>query len=200
MDYGVLLSGGADLTGNRGELEGEVAMPDLSAPTGLPLYSSGSGGTGGSNSIGLSGGSSETVDSDWEIDRLTLEGYSTLTIHGNVTLVVTDRFEMSDYTELEILSDSSLSLYIQKTCEVRGHAKLNQSTEQPSRLHVYMTGYAQDFRMANNAVMYAVLENSDGDVSLYDDAEFFGKLKGDRLRNEGAIHVDLDSAFSSGSD
>lgn len=208
VNAGIVAGRGADITGTRGVLETEVDMPNISAPTGLDSYASssaragrghggGHGYGGSSSSIQLSGRSSETVTSDWEIRKIALEDHSTLIIDGHVTLVVTDTFEMSDDAKLEIHSDSSLALYVQKTFDVWGCAKLNESTDEPSRLHIYMTGNNRDFTMADDAIVHAVLENPGGDVNIYDDAEFFGKLKGDCLTSNGAIHVDLDCAFDS---
>ena len=229
-DDGIVVSSTSDLTGEKGELEVDVDIPSVSAPTGLDRYASGSNGGGGNGrgggngqgqgqgkgqgngyghgasgggsnrSIELSGGSTETITSDWEVHGLQLEDYSTLIVEGDVTLVVTDTFEMSDYAELAIAADSSLTLYVAKTFDVTGQAMVNKSTQDPSKLRIYMTGNNRSFTVEDDAVVYGVLDNPQGTVYVLDDAAFFGKLRAEDLYCTGQIHVDLDCTFDSGDD
>jgi len=216
-DDGIVVSSTSDLTGEKGALEAAIDIPSVSAPTNLNRYNSGSNGRGNGQgrghgngqgqghgnghghgagrSIELSGTSTETLSADWEVHGFLLEGSSTLTIEGDVTLVVTDTFEMRDSAELEIAPDSSLTLYVAKTFDATGYASLNRSTQDPSRLRIYMTGNNRDFTVEDNAVVYGVLDNPRGTIEILDDAEFFGKLRAEDLECTGKIHVDLDCTF-----
>ncbi len=49
--------------------------------------------------------------------------------------------------------------------------------------------------MNTNAVVHAVLQNPQGSVGIWSQAEFLGKIKAARLEGGGRIHVDLDSDF-----
>lgn len=210
-DFSITVSSGSEITGVTGTLTAEVDISSIAAPTGLVAYASsassggegkgqGKGGTRGSssNSIKLSGSSSVTVTSDCEIYEINIQDSAELIVRGHVALVVSNSFEMHENAKLAILSDSSLTLYVKQTFDVSGAARLNDLTKDPSKLRVYMTGNNKDFTMEDNAIVHAVLQNPDGDVEIYDNAEFFGKLKADSLYSAGGIHVDLDSTFDPG--
>jgi hypothetical protein len=58
-----------------------------------------------------------------------------------------------------------------------------------------MLGNNRSLDMAIHVLAHAVLQNPRGRVNIWDQAEFFGKMKAARLNGGGKIHVDLDADF-----
>ena len=189
VDKGIKLWSGSQVTGTQGTLDEVVEIANLSAPTGPPFDGSHEG------NFQLWGGMTATISSDRYFNKLELWGSSKLSISGDVTILVNNRFEMSNSAELEILPSSSLRLYVKNRVGAWSHTKLNHSTKEPNRLRIYMIGSSKNFSMSNHAEVYAVVQNPNGDVEIWNNAEFFGKLKAKRLYGGGQIHVDLDATF-----
>ena len=188
-DEGIATWGGSSITGTRAMLENEVAIPSFSAPAGPPFEGSHEG------TLELKGSTTETINSDRYFNKILLWDTSKLVIEGDVTLLLNNKLELGDNAGIEIQPDSSLRLYVSHNVSVWNHAKLNTSTKNPSRLRLYMTGNNRIFSAAGQAGIYAVLQNPLGEISLSDDAEFFGKIKGESLTGGGRIHIDLDADF-----
>jgi len=186
---GIKTWSGSQITGTRGTLTQLVDIPTLSAPTGPPFSNPNEG------DQQIDEYDTLTISSNRHFNRLELWNHSKLIIKGNVTILLDDKFKIGDYTELEILSNSSLNLYVKKTVEVWNYAKLNTSTANPSKLRIYMLGSNKDFETSDSTLIHAVLQNPNGDVNIWGNAQFFGKIKASRLYGGGKIHVDLDADF-----
>ena len=193
-DLGIQTSGGSEITGVRGTLTGEVDMVAETAPAGSPFDEHHDG------NFSLWGTSTATIDSDRYFNKVNLGGTSRLVIDGHVTLLLNNAFQMSSGAEIYIEPDSSLTMYVKHSVGLWGSTLLNDSTKDPSRLHIYMIGNSKDFEMTSDATMYGVVENPRGGVSIWTNAQLFGKLKAETLEGGGRIHVDLDCNLGSGTD
>ena len=189
VDQGIKTWSGSQITGTKGTLDEEVSIPNLSAPTGSPFDGPHEG------TLTLTGSSTQTINTNRHFNKIRLWGHSKLTIDGDVTLLLEGKIDVGNYAELEILSDSSLNLYLKKTTDFWGHGKLNFSTKDPSKLRIYMVGNNKTMLMGQNAQVYAVLQNPRGNVNIWDNAQFFGKVKAKKLNGGGKLHVERDCSF-----
>ena len=193
-DLGIITSGGSEITGTRGTLPGAVSMARASAPSYPPFN------RGHEGKLSLGGSTSELIESDRYFNKIQLWDSSKLVVDGHVTVLVKTTFVLGHQAEVDVLPDSSLTLYVKGNLEVGDSAKLNDSTKDPSRLHIYMIGNNKAFEMGNDAIVHGVVENPDGRVSIGNSAELFGKAQAAQLLGGGRIHVDLDCSFDSGND
>jgi len=190
-DLGIKTWGGSEITGARGTLTSAVDMAKASPPSGPPFDGHHEG------TLKLWGARIETLDSDRYFNKVQLLGNSKLIIDGHVTLLLNNAFQMGDWAEISVLPDSSLTVYVKNNFTVGDSAKLNDSTKDPSRLHIYMIGNNKGMDMGSNAMVHAVVENPNGRVTIWNSAQFFGKIKAAQLLGGGRIHVDLDCGFDS---
>jgi len=191
-DLGIKTWGGSEITGTRGTLSSAVNMEKASPPSGPPFDK------GHEGSLQLWGTMSETIDSDRYFNKIGLWGNSKLIIDGHVTVLLNRTFQIGNWAQVDILPDSSLTMYVKSNVGLWSSAKLNDSTKDPSRLRIYMIGNNKGMDMANNAIVHAVVENPHGRVSIWNSAQFFGKIKAAQLLGGGRIHVDLDCEFGAG--
>jgi len=193
-DVGIKTWGGADITGTRGTLNKIVDMTTASAPSEPPFDGPHEG------SLVLWGSNTETINSDRYFNKLQLWSNSKLIVDGDVTVVLNGSLQMSSTAEIQILPDSSLTMYIKGSLGAWSSAKLNDSTRDPSRLHIFMVGTNNGLDLGGDVVVYAVVENPTGRVNLWSDAQIFGKVRAAQLSGGGRIHVDLDCAFGASSE
>ena len=191
-DLGIKTWGGSEITGARGPLTSVVNMAKASAPSGPPFDGHHEG------NLKLSGTKTETIDSHRYFNKVQLWGNSKLIIDGQVTLLLNNTLEIGDWAEVRVLPDSSLTMYVKSSVAVSDSAKLNDSTKDPSRLRIYMIGNNKAMDMRSNAMVHAVVENPNGRVTIWNSAQFFGKIKAAQLLGGGRIHVDVDCSFDSG--
>ncbi len=177
------------MTGKRAVLSEFVEIPVAE----VPADSAFKGRSEGVLEVG--GSQTTTIDSGRYVDSVRLSGDGILVVEGHVTVVVKRDFEIGDRAELRVASGSSAAFYVKGTVRIEGHASVNRLGQEPSRLKIYVTGKNQDFELIGSAVAHAVLENPQGLVAIRDDAQFYGKIRADRLEGGGQIHVDLDCDF-----
>jgi len=179
----------AQITGTRGVLAQEVDIPDLSAPTGPPFSNPNEG------SLSLSGSTVLTLSSNHHYNNVSMWGTSKLRISGHLTILVDGTWQMGDNVALEILSNSSLNLYLKKTMSIWSEAEVNASTGTPSNLRIFMVVSNKTFDMGDDSKVYAILQNPNGAVKVWTNSQFFGKIKAKTLEGDAKIHVDLDADF-----
>lgn len=181
--------GSATITGTLGTLTEPVSMTRRTAPTSF------SSSKHQGEQLKLSGSATQTLDSDAEWNKVQLGGSSTLVIDGDVTVLINNTIQIDDQAQIEILPGSSLTMYVRNAFDIVGSAKVNAQAGIPASLRIYMIGTNKNLRIEDGAVVYAVVENPDGDIVISEGCEFFGKIKARRLEGEGRIHMDRDSGF-----
>ncbi len=191
---GILIGPGSEITGIQGTLTCPVDMATASGPSGSPFDAPHEG------DLRLSGASSTTIDTDRHLDDIQLLGDSKLIVDGHITLLLDGTFQMGTRAELMILPDSSLAMYIKGGVTILDSSRLNDSTKDPSLLHIYMVGMNKTMLMNQDATMHGVLENPNGSVDILSGAQLFGNIKAAKLQGGGQIHVDLDCHFGSSRD
>lgn len=188
-DTAIVTAGTSSITGRRAALDTPIEIPDLATPTDGKSKAKDEG------ALELGGSQSVTIDSNRYFASIRMSGGAVLVVKGHVAIVVQQDVEINDRAELRILPDSSATFHVKRGIRIAGDSKLNSLGHSPSRLRICMTGSNNDFEMTGSAVAHAVLENPRGQVAVRDRAEFFGKIRANRLDGGGRIHVDLDCEF-----
>ncbi len=191
-DTGIDVSGDAEITGVRGALTEAMALPALSAPTGGPFGGSGEGHVTIENETVV-------VNSDRHFKKLQIWRGGKLQVQGDVTMLLKGKLDVGEDGEIEILAGSTLRLYLAAQADLWGAARVNVSGADPTKLRIYVVGNKQ-FQVDQQARIYAVIQNPEGEVRIWDDAEVFGKVQARRLYGGGKLHVDLDCDFDLGVD
>jgi len=116
-----------------------------------------------------------------------------LTIDGEVTLYVTEDFSAKQYSNVEILPDSFLTLYVGGNMNFRNTSSVNALTQDPKRCQVFGVGEeGQSFVFEQSAVFYGTIYAPDADITLNNGAELYGAIIADdvTLRNSCELHFD----------
>ena len=189
-DRGIQTWSGSKITGIRGTLSEEVAMPTLSPPTGSPFDDPPMGNCDNWGSMVTK------IDSDRHYKRMGIWGSSKVQIEGHVTILLDKQLEITETAELEILPDSSLTLYTYKQLDIG--SKLNVSTQDPSKLRIYMLGGGKYVALWGRAEIHALIQNPTGDLRLWNETQFYGTYLGRRFEGNGGVHIDLDNCSGGG--
>ncbi len=181
-DKGIDLYG--TITGKKGVLTTEADIPDLSAPSGMPSTS---------GTLSLTG--TKTLSANTHYNSVNLMSSSKLIINGDITVLIDGNLTLTSSAQIQVNSGYTARFYVKGTVAVNTTAAINANTKNPSALRLYMVGNNKGMQMNTTAKVYAVVQNPKGTVSIWTNAELFGKLRANKLEGGGKIHVDLDCDF-----
>ncbi len=155
-----------------------TVVPSFSAPTGLP-----------STGEYKLDSQTATLSGDLRCDKLLLANHSTLTISGDVTIVVTEEFKVENHSKIVLGADATLTLYCLKDATVQDHAEVNPDTTRPADLTVYKLG-TKEFILQNDAMMVGQVYASDTFLQVENGADFYGTLDAMSmyLKNNAGAH------------
>ena len=180
----IAIGSGASITGVQDALSEAINMPTLVEPSSMPASE-------GDYSVGQNG--SMLINTDRHFNDLTLGKAATLTISGDVTVLVDGDFHLSQNGRLELQPGSSLTLYCWGKFTAGKAAQLNMGGGRPSDFHIFMLGNAKTVHLTQNSDCYAQVQNPAGDLFLGKGADFYGTFQGrsvDVTQNAG-FHQDL---------
>ena len=164
-------------------------LPAISAPTEPPFDVS-------KGEIDLDANSVPLVlgpDDSGQYDSITLLEGGKLIIDGEVTLYVPEDIRMKQFSELEILPDSYLTLYLGGNFTARNTSAVNALTQEPKGCQVYGIGEeGQSFLFEQSAVFYGTIYAPDADITLNNAAELYGAIIADNsvIANSAELHFD----------
>jgi hypothetical protein len=134
----------------------------------------------------------------WNTPRIFLTGRQTLTIEGDVTLVLTaatgDAVSITGNAELIVARGASLTLYVSADVKLGGNGVTNTNV-QPVSLQIYGTSGSpggQTLQIAGNGSLNGVVYAPNGDVSLNGNGDIMGSVvaRSIRLTGNAAFHFD----------
>lgn len=134
----------------------------------------------------------------WRIASIHLTGKQTLTILGDVTLVLTastgDAVSLAGQAEIIIPDGSSLTLYTAADVKIAGNGLTNRNV-QPISCQLYGTSTTpagQDFQITGNGSLCAVVYAPNGDVTLNGNGDIMGSVVARKIKLTGnaAFHYD----------
>ncbi len=133
------------------------------------------------------------ISENGKYDYIELKSDAKITISGDVTLYVTGIFETKTYSELEILPDSSLTLYLGGNLNLRNISTVNALTQIPRDCQIYgVGGEGQSFLFEQSSVFYGTIYAPDATVSLENGAKLYGAIIANNadIRNSVELHFD----------
>jgi len=161
-------------------------LPAISVPTGSPFdVSMGSIDT---NEVDIHFGPADSG----QYDEIKLSK-AKLTIDGDVTLYVVEDFSAKQYSNVEILPDSSLTLYIGGNMSFRNISSVNALLQDPKLCQVFGVGEeGQQFLFEQSAVFYGTIYAPNADITLNNAAELYGAIICDNaeIANSAELHFD----------
>lgn len=191
----ITTSNSAAITGARNNGNPGIGVIPMRAPSNMPS-SSGSLGTGGT----------VTWNTNLRYSSVQFWGTSTtLTISGNITVLVDNDFSIGDSVQILIPSGSSLTLYVGGNVNFWNSCKANMPSTSPQRFQIFMYGSSKNMQISDSAQVCAVVQNTYGTLNFYGTgsptAEFFGAYLGNAvyMTNSAKFHVDVSFGRASGS-
>lgn len=134
----------------------------------------------------------------WRATSLRLTGNETLTIRGDVTLVLTaaigDAISLTGNSAIIIPDGSSLTLWVAGDVKLGGNGLINANV-QPIAVQLYgvnTTPAGQDLQIAGNGRLACVVYAPNGHVSINGNGEVLGSIvaRSIRLTGNAAFHYD----------
>ncbi|HVS51882.1 MAG TPA: hypothetical protein VHD62_05955 [Opitutaceae bacterium] len=149
-------------------------------------------------SIGATLGTAHTATS-WRAPGIVLSGNDTLTIYGDVTLVLTapsgaDAISVTGRASINIAVDSSLTVYAEGDVKIAGNGLANLNL-QPISCQIWGTNHSvagQKIDLKGNGALKAVVYAPEGDVTLNGNGDMMGSVVGRNVTFSGnaAFHYD----------
>jgi len=143
----------------------------------------------------------------WRTPTLTLSGKQTLTILGNVTLIITaahgeTAISLTGQAGIIIPAGSSLTIYTAGDIKTAGNGVANANI-QPSSFQIWgtdATDAGQSITLAGNGSLKAVIYAPCGDVSLNGNGDMMGAVTARNITLTGNATFHYDAALSDFSD
>ncbi|MDE3084385.1 MAG: hypothetical protein KGJ37_04080 [Verrucomicrobiota bacterium] len=136
----------------------------------------------------------------WRCPGISLSGQQTLTILGNVTLIITassgaDAVDLAGQAAVIIPAGSSLVIYIEGDMAIAGQAGIGNSNPQPISCQIYGTNQnaaGQKLDVAGQGSLCCVIYAPNGDITLAGDGNMMGSVVGRDITLSGnaAFHYD----------
>lgn len=134
-----------------------------------------------------------TISENGTYDYINLKSDAIITISGDVTLYVTGLFETKTFSDVVILPDSSLTLYLGGNMNLRNTSTVNNVTQEPKRCQVYgVGGEGQTFLFEQSAIFHGTIYAPDADIIMDNSATLYGAIISNNaeLRNSCELHFD----------
>jgi hypothetical protein len=137
------------------------------------------------------------------VGSISLNGSQTLTILGDVTLILTattgSAMDVTGKASVIIPDGSSLTVYVEADFKVAGNGFVNDNTR-PSSCRIYGTGSSdQKVHVAGNGALKAVVYAPNADVQVNGDGDVMGAIIGREVTFNGnaSFHYDESLAYES---
>lgn len=159
-------------------------MPDFTAPSGYEAIE----GTTNTDTQSYKGGR-HTLRGHVLCDNFTVRS-STLTIEGDVIIIVDNAFIVRDEARIVLAEDASLTIYCKGSADVTDESRVNTDTSRPGDLTFYMLG-DQDLSIKDESSLVATAYAPNASLRVYDEADFYGGLLAKSLYvvDEAAAHL-----------
>lgn len=144
-----------------------VDIPSVNVPD--YLSSSSSGGN-------LNQDDTLTSSDSGKYNKIDLGNSEKLEIDGDVELYITGDITLGNSAEIEILEDSSLTIYVDGDIEGNNSSKFTNQNDDPKLFKLMCTDSCTDVNLKNSGDMYAILYAPKADVSLGNSATYWGAV------------------------
>jgi hypothetical protein len=143
----------------------------------------------------------------WRIASISLNGNKTLTILGDVTLILTQSsgsaLDVAGNAAIIVPDGSSLTVYVEADFKVAGNG-VGNGNNRPGTVRIFGTSTSvagQSVQLAGNGALKAVVYAPNGDIKINGNGDIMGALVGNTVTFTGnaAFHYD-ESLASEGTD
>jgi hypothetical protein len=138
----------------------------------------------------------------WRCPGVVLRGSDTLTILGDVTLVLTaatgSALDVTGNAAILIPAGSSLTLYVEGNVLIAGNG-LGNANVRPGTCHIWGTaaaGAGQDIKLAGNGALKSVVYAPDAAVTINGNGEVLGALVGRTITFTGNASFHYDESLA----
>jgi fibro-slime domain-containing protein len=197
------------ITGEIGHLEAPVEMlqpaaPELGPSVGKVQYKRGQ----------------HTLSADLHCEKLKLKKRAILNIEGDVTIFCDEKLELKDRSEIRLMPDSTLTLYVGEKIQLKRGSKLNMNTGDPQLVSIYMLGVRDDdddshdddsrdddsgddqleskVDLDRNSRMVAWLQGASTSLKVDNRSQFYGAFMGRKVEVDDGSRLHVDMAVGSG--
>lgn len=123
----------------------------------------------------FNGNGTTMINTSFQCGTFHMRNKHTVEVSGDVTVVVTGDFIVENNTDLVILEDSSLTLFVQGGSSIENHVNVNWNTADHTALTIYHLGNS-DFAIGNHTHIYATLVAPNAMFSMRNNSDFCGSL------------------------
>lgn len=190
-ERGIATWGGSSITGLQAALDQAVPMNTPETPTGDPFDGKNEG------SLEMWGAMTDTLSEDHYYKDLSLWDRSTLTIDGQVTLLLDKNLEIGNRAAIVLTEGSSLDLYVKGNVSIGGSVNSTEDGPEATGLRLYMLN-GKTFMTYGSAAFHGCVDNPNGNVELWDSSTLYGRVRAKQVEGSCSIHIDQDARFSSG--
>ena len=186
-DMAIVVDEHADVTGVRSVLTQPIVLP---SPPPWP------GNVGSSIGDYNKSGGTHTISSNLQVGAFKLNSHAVVRISGHRVIRVNKELVVDGHASIEILPDSSLTIYVGQSCTFTDQSEVNVNTKDPSRLVIYAKGSGYEIAIKKQAKVHAVIDAPSSWMSIDDNGKFFGSFMGTRLllTHQAEFHHDQNPA------
>lgn len=183
----ITLKSSARIYGSKQALDESKDLNSLTVPVGLPYR--------GSYSLG--GGQSDTISTSGMYSSLMLGKKAVLTIAGEVTLYVTNLVSLGDECRINVAAGAALKLYIGGTFSQAGDMRMNNVSEDPTKLLILgVDNFTADFVWNSNDAFYGGIYVPRSRVFLNSNIDFYGSIIAKQVFLESNARIHYDEALA----
>lgn len=180
-DTVVSLSSGAEVTGDIYAINSTFKPPDVVIPQWL-------------SSLPSSGGidDSATLYTSAKYEEIELGNSKVLTIAGDVTIYA-ESIELGQDAKIEILENSSLTIYLDGDLEGKNSSGFNNISQDPKKLKIYGTDQCTSFEFKNSSALYGAILAADAYVEIKNSGDIYGAIvsKSMEMKNSAKFYYDV---------
>jgi fibro-slime domain-containing protein len=179
FDSGAGPYGGANV-GPAPTVQTGAAMPIIIVPS-----------TGDFQTAYTRSGGIHTINADMRCNDFELDG-ATIFIDGDVTIVASQRFSVTNQSEIRLLAGATLTIYAGSDFLIQNEVKINANTGDHRRATIYRTAVGSYGHVENFCEIYASLVFPDSELRLRNSAHAYGRFVGKDLfmENSPGLHID----------
>ena len=195
-DKAVRMSKGGSITGEVGNLESIVEMPEITEPE-------------MSESVGKVRykGGERTISEDLHCESMKLKRGAVVNIAGDVTILCDEKLDLDDGSEIRLMDGATLTLYVGEKVSLDDGSMVNMNTGNPQLVSLMMLPPAaggddddddedSKVKLDDKSQMAAWVQGAVAELKLDDKSEFFGSFVGRKVevKDRSKLHVDMATA------
>ncbi len=184
-----VIDGEGSVTGTTDSMSESLAAPTIDVP---------GNGVVGSNSGDEEPADNTTYSSNQHFDEFKIEKEDKIYIEGDVIIVVEKTFEMKEEAEIRLNPGATLTLYVKDAIKLDKEVKLNDNTEDPSRVILYNVGSGNDIDIKEKTKIHTQIVAPYRKFKLDEEVEFYGSIVVDEIEMGKKSEIHMDTSLSGG--